>query len=95
MRNSSVIKMYLFVSDNSDIYSLTAEQLEYIPKVVLLREFYNCIHYLWDKLPEHIKADSEVQQYRQCRKHYNLPCHRVHIDGPKPLIRDCGECQRK
>ncbi|XP_011685485.1 PREDICTED: uncharacterized protein LOC105448537 [Wasmannia auropunctata] len=51
--------MFLIVSNNSDILSLTNKELEYIPKVVLLREFPNCISKLWDKLPEHIKADSE------------------------------------
>ncbi|XP_011685477.1 PREDICTED: uncharacterized protein LOC105448529 [Wasmannia auropunctata] len=51
-------------------------KLEYIPKVVLLREFPNCISQLWDRLPEHIKADSEVQQYHRCLKHYNQPSSR-------------------
>jgi len=51
------------VSDR-DVQSLTAEQLKYIPKVVLLEEFHNCIDQLWDRLSEHIRADSEIQQYQ-------------------------------
>ena len=85
--------MFLLL-DNTNIYSLTAEQLKYIPKIVLLQQFYNHIDYVWDKLPEHIRADSEVQQYRHCLDHYNLPTQRTHIDGPPPLIKDCRECQR-
>ncbi|KYM96687.1 hypothetical protein ALC62_12651 [Cyphomyrmex costatus] len=83
--------MLLIVSDNCDVHSLTAEELKYIPKIILLREFKNYIDRLWDRLPEYIKADSEVQQHRRCLKHYNLPCHRSHIDGPAPFIKDCSE----
>lgn len=82
------------MSDTRDIRDLTSEQLKYIPKVVLLREFPKHIDVLWDRLPEHIRADSEVQQYRRCLEHYNRPWHRTHIDGPAPLIKDCGECRR-
>ena len=62
--------MFLLLLDNSDIYDLTADQLKYIPKIILLRQFYNYIDYLWDRLPDHIKADLEIQQYRRCLKHY-------------------------
>ncbi|KYN07643.1 hypothetical protein ALC62_01385 [Cyphomyrmex costatus] len=51
--------MFLIVSND-----LTSIELEYIPKIVLLREFENCIDLLWDRLPEHIRADSEVQRHR-------------------------------
>jgi len=33
--------MFFMVLDNSDVQSLTAKQLKYIPKVVLLQEFHN------------------------------------------------------
>ncbi|KYN30127.1 hypothetical protein ALC57_00410, partial [Trachymyrmex cornetzi] len=36
------------------------EQLRYIPKVVLLRVYGDYIEHVWHKLPEHVKADSEV-----------------------------------
>ncbi|KYM95357.1 hypothetical protein ALC62_13997 [Cyphomyrmex costatus] len=83
--------MLLIVSDNCDVHSLTAEELKYIPKIILLREFKNYIDRLWDRLPEYIKSDSEVQKHCRCLKHYNLPCHRSHIDGPAPFIKDCSE----
>ncbi|KYM99106.1 hypothetical protein ALC62_10162 [Cyphomyrmex costatus] len=75
--------MFLIVSND-----LTSKELEYIPKIVLLREFENCIDLLWDRLPEHIRADLKVQRHRRCLKHYNLPSHRTHIDGPAPLVKN-------
>ncbi|KYN12420.1 hypothetical protein ALC57_15407 [Trachymyrmex cornetzi] len=83
--------MLLIVSDTCDVHSLTAKELEYIPKIILLRKFKNYIDQLWDRLPEHIKADSEIQQHRLCLKHYNLSTHRSHIDGPAPFIKNCSE----
>jgi len=38
------------------------EELQYIPKPVLFRVCGHYVHYLWDRLPEHLKADSEIQQ---------------------------------
>ncbi|KYN22012.1 hypothetical protein ALC57_05602 [Trachymyrmex cornetzi] len=38
--------MFLVVSD--DLHSLTSKELEYIPKIVHLRKFENCIDLLWD-----------------------------------------------
>ncbi|KYM96670.1 hypothetical protein ALC62_12666 [Cyphomyrmex costatus] len=52
--------MFLIVSND-----LTSKELKYILKIVLLREFENCIDLLWDRLPEHIRADSEVQRHRR------------------------------
>jgi len=49
------------LSDKRAILWLTAEQLQYIPKIVLLQNFGNYVERLWAKLPEYIKADSEVQ----------------------------------
>ncbi|KAL6254329.1 hypothetical protein P5V15_014378 [Pogonomyrmex californicus] len=74
---------------------LSAEQLQYIPKVVLLRVCGNYIDHVWDKLPEYIKADLEVQTYRRCVEHYNQSWDRDHIDGPAPRIKDCGLCQQQ
>jgi len=81
------------VSDKCDVHSLTAKELEYIPKIILLQKFKNYIDQLWDKLLEHIKADSKLQQHHRCLKHCNLPCHRSHIDGPAPFVKNCCKCQ--
>lgn len=80
--------------DSRDICDLTAKELEYIPKIILLREFGRHIDYLWNKLPKHIRNDPEVQRYRRCQQHYNLPRQDTHIDGPAPLIKDCNLCRK-
>ncbi|KYN50294.1 hypothetical protein ALC62_10242 [Cyphomyrmex costatus] len=85
----------MFVVASDRLHSLTSAELEYVPKVILLRECEQYIDLLWDRLPEHIRADSEVQRYRRCLRHYNLPSQETHVDGPAPLIKNCGECQRE
>ena len=50
---------------------------------------------LWEKLPEHLRADSEVASYQTCHEHWNLPNCGDHIDGRVPARRDCHECRRK
>ena len=77
------------MSDNCDVHSLIAKELEYIPKIILLQKFKNYVDQLWDRLLEHIKADSEVQQHRQYLKYYNLPFRRSHINGPALFIKNC------
>ncbi|KYN39312.1 hypothetical protein ALC56_06299 [Trachymyrmex septentrionalis] len=80
--------MYLALSHPSDIRNLSAEQLQYIPKVVLLRVYCDYIEHVWDRLPEHVKVDPEVRTYRRCDEHYNQPWQRTHVDGPAPKIKD-------
>ncbi|KYQ47823.1 hypothetical protein ALC60_13145 [Trachymyrmex zeteki] len=87
--------MYLALCHSSDILDMSAEQLQYIPKIVLLRVYGDYINHVWDKLPEHVKVDSEVRTYRRCDELCNLPWQRTHIDDPAPKIRDCSECQRR
>lgn len=88
--------MFFILVDNDDtIDELTVEQLQFIPKIILLRKFGNHIDYLWDKLPEYIKKDPEVCSYRRCLKHYNQVTQQLHIDGPTPLIKDCCKCNNK
>jgi len=41
-------KCFLSCRDNC-VHSLTAKELEYIPKIILLREFKNYIDHLWDR----------------------------------------------
>jgi len=87
--------MYLVLYHPSDIRDLSVEQLQYISKVVPLRVCVYYIEHVWDKLPKHVKADSEVRTYHRCDEHYNQPWQRTHIDGPAQKIKDCSECQRR
>ena len=87
--------MYLALCP-SDIRDLRVEQLQYNcnTEVVLLCVYSDYIEHVWDKLPEHVKADSEVRTYRRCDEHYNQSWQRTHINGPASKIKDCNECQR-
>lgn len=87
--------MFLPLTSKRNILEFTAEQLQFVPKIILLRDFGDYVEQLWDRLPEHVKLDPEVQRYRACLEHYNRPWQRTHIDGPPPLIRNCTECSKK
>jgi len=54
--NRSVAMMFVLLSSPSKILDLTAEELPYIPKPVLLRVCCHYVHYLCDRLSEHLKA---------------------------------------
>jgi len=51
--------------------------------------------HVWDKLPKHVKADSEIRTYRRCDEHYNQSWQRMHINGPAPKIKDCSEYRHR
>lgn len=91
----SSVTMFVVLSCPSDICNLSAEQLQFVPKAILLQVCGAYVHFVWNKLPEHIRADLEVQTYRLCYEHHNQPWQQTHIDGPTPLIKDCRECRRR
>ena len=76
-----------------DILKLSVRELEYVPKVILVKKFGQYVKHLWERLPQHIKADPEVRGYRRCQDHYNQPWQRTHIDGPAPYVKECHFCQ--
>jgi len=59
--------MYLALCP-SDIRDFSVEQLQHIPKVILLRVYGDYIEHVWDKLPEYMKADSEVRNLSSLRR---------------------------
>ena len=85
----------VIVLTDTNIVRLSKEELEYVPKVILLQNFGRYVERLWEKFPEHIKADPEVRGYRRCLQHYNQLWQRDHVDGPAPYVRDCELCQRE
>ena len=80
------------LTDN--ILKLSVEELEYMPKVILLKKFGHYVEHLWEKLPEHVRVNSEVWGYQarttklRCKKHYNQSWQQTHIDGLVPYIKD-------
>jgi len=47
------------------IRDLSVEQLQYIPKIVLLHVYGDYIDYMWNKLPEHMKVYLELRIYHR------------------------------
>jgi len=64
----------------------------YTVKVIFLHVYGDYTDHVWDKLPEHVKADSKVRTYRRCDEHYNRQ--QTHIDGPASKRKDSSECRR-
>lgn len=73
-------------------WELTKAELEKIPKVLLLKYWSRYIHVLWDRLPKHFQADSEIISYLPCTEHWNMPDMLDHIDGSAPPRRKCDKC---
>ncbi|EZA51363.1 hypothetical protein X777_10001 [Ooceraea biroi] len=85
--------MFLLLPENRLICRLTSEQMQYVPKIILLDRYGDYVEGLWDRLPEHLRRDPEVQRYRKCYAHHNQPEGRDHINGPPPRIIDCHKCR--
>jgi len=47
------------------------------------------IEYVWDKLPEYVKADSNLSSLRRALQ----SAWRTHIDDPAPKIKDYSKCR--
>ncbi|KYN12956.1 hypothetical protein ALC57_14868 [Trachymyrmex cornetzi] len=67
--------MFLVVSD--DLHSLTSKELEYISKIVLLRQFEYCIDLLWDRdypnIYEQIRCECRLKRLtKSCDKRASL-----------------------
>ncbi|KYN11797.1 hypothetical protein ALC57_16044 [Trachymyrmex cornetzi] len=73
--------MFFLLMNKREILDFTAEQLQYIPKILLLQEFENYVEILWDRLPNHLKTDPEVQRCRLLNKTINALPFEVHIPG--------------
>ena len=85
----------IVINSAKDPWEWSKEELEYIPKPLLLKYMGHQSPLLLEKLPEHLCADSEVASYQTCHEHWNLPNCGDHIDGCAPARRDCHECRRK
>lgn len=77
------------------LFEMSEEELKYMPKEVLITLCSQEIALVWDKLPDSLKEDSEIQQYQRClehHKHIDQPDTDVG-DGPPPRKIDCSLCQ--
>lgn len=78
------------IHPSKEPWDLTENELESIPKAVLLKYYSASINNLWDHLPEKLQHDSEIASFRECNDHFNLPWEW----GRRPLRRDCEKCHR-
>lgn len=70
---------------------LTKKDFENLPKQFLLRTKGLFIQRNWGELPDQLKQDPEIREYRACMIHpYNEGTDQ--IDGPRPLIKYCHKC---
>ncbi|RLU19836.1 hypothetical protein DMN91_008395 [Ooceraea biroi] len=60
--------MFLLLPDDREILGLTSEQLQYVPKIILLERYGDYMEGLWDRLPEHLRRDPEVRWYRRSHR---------------------------
>lgn len=67
------------------LQNMTREQLENMPKEVMISLAPNQIALIWDKLPDRLKNDCDMLNYRFCYEHYS-------IDYDSNEERDVGDC---
>lgn len=80
------------IHPSKDPWTLTKNELESFPKYFLIKHYSKFITLLWDRLPEHLQCDSEIQSYHKCNDHFNPPWELTHVDAIGPIRRDCEKC---
>lgn len=81
-------------SDAPSFFNMEPVQFQFLEADFL----YNCasniyIDDVWDKLREDVQKDKRISSCRRCKKHFNFTISA--IDGPIPMIKDCGMCQMR
>lgn len=65
----TVSSITTFLMKQNSLQDLTSEDLIYIPKLFLIHQAPHAIDIIWDRLPSHLRADPELQQYCECTYH--------------------------
>ena len=74
MERNLIKKMSLALkafSTHKSMIKMTAEELEFLPKEVMVGLAFKEIPLVWDKLPEHIQDDPQIQIYLKCDAYNN------------------------
>lgn len=76
------------------LQNMTTDELANLPKEVIITYTSNEISNVWDRLPERLKNDHEMEKYRYCTEHYNG---RIEDDIDHPQLRRifCCYCKIK
>ena len=69
---------------------LTPQQLQLVPKEVLIKYYPRQINKVYGQLSETLKNDPDIKNHLICYEHYNKL--QDHIDGPPPMKKDCHIC---
>jgi hypothetical protein len=76
------------------LLAMTAEELENMPKEVMICCAPNEIAVVWNKLPEQLKSDPDILRFQYCTEHYNNKSWGDdEIDGPAPRRIFCCYCK--
>ena len=60
------VKVYYLVGS---LQKMTQEQLENMPKKLMIRLASNEVALVWDKLPDHLKHDPDMENCQSCYEH--------------------------
>jgi hypothetical protein len=74
------------------LLNMSREELENMPKEVMLATAVNEIAHVWHKLPKHLQNDVDMMKYSYCKEHEHCGGSDV-IDGPPPRRLFCCYCQ--
>jgi hypothetical protein len=79
------------------LQKMTLEQLENTPKEVMISLASNEIALVWDKLPNNLKHDPDIENYRFCYEHHSSSDDSNEdkdvADGPIPRKLFCCYCK--
>ena len=88
------VKVYHLVGS---LQKMTQEQLENMPKELMISLASNEIALVWDKLPDHLKQDPDMENYQFCYEHHSSSDdsngEKDVADGPIPRKLFCCYCK--
>lgn len=88
--DEAIIKFY---QKRHNLKTLTRQELEHIPRTLLLTFGQDNISELWHKLPLRLRQDPVLSKHRICKKHLQSD-NQDQFDGPPPQIRHCNRCRQ-
>lgn len=80
---------------HGSLLELTSEQLENMPKEVMITCKPNEIALVWDKLPEHMKNDIDILKYQYSSEQYNNLYEEEESDVSTPRKLYCCYCKMR
>ncbi|CAH1999198.1 unnamed protein product [Acanthoscelides obtectus] len=79
-------------SRERSLLNMTRDELAHIPKEVLICCTPNEIAHVWNKPPEHLKEDADIQRFQFWWEHRGISGSDDEADGPSPRKMFCCYC---